>query len=254
MIDSLPQARRAIGRAHPRDPSDIDGLTVWLSSRVVERVASGNVSRMVDLTGRGNHGVQATAGAQLTYALNANGRPVVQTTRAARFMTIAATADTGPTAAGFTVYSVLSSSDAANYGAIAGKWSATAADESWISMTNDNSAAVCAGYFSEVGTNTDKGAFTGVDASNGVPHVTALRYDPSGFARASMDGTAGSSSAIAGTKNVPTGITYIGRATPTLYPIDASLYEFAIVNRYVPLGSADDIFIRDYFRRMCGTP
>jgi hypothetical protein len=255
MIDSLPQARRAIGRAHPRDPSDIDGLTVWLQAdRGVVLDASGNVSEWRDQSGRGNHAVQSTAGARPTYARDANGRRVVQTTRAARFMTIPATADTGPTAAGFTVYAAVSSSDAVNFGSVAGKWSAVAADESWISMTNDATAAACSGYFSEAGTNTDRGAFSPGDASTGVPRVTALRYDPTGFVRNSLDGTTAAGGAIAGVKNVPTGIAYIGRSTPTLYPLDASISTIIIVQRYIAGGSAEDVFIRDYFRRTCGTP
>ena len=119
---------------------------------------------------------------------------------------------------------------------------------------NGSCASACAAYLSEVGTDTDKGAIVGGDASTGTPHVTVLRYDPIGFVRAALDGLAASATAIAGVKNVPTGITYIGRASPTLYPIDANLYEFAIVQRHVPLGGAEDVFIRDYLRRTCGTP
>lgn len=239
----------------PRDPGDIDGLTVWLEAdRGVVRDSSGNVSGWRDQSGRGNHAVQGTAGARPTYARDANGRWVVQTTRAARYMQIPATEDTGPGPLGFTIYAAYASTDAATYGAVAGKWSTVAAEESWIQMSNDVSHLTYVGYLSESGTNTDKGAFPGVDVSVGAPVCSVLRHDPAGFVRASLASIAAVATAIAAAKAAATTPMSIGRASATQYPITADIAALVVVRRYIAHNSAEDVFLRDYLRRTTGAP
>lgn len=247
---ALPVPRMA-RRMCPRDPRDIDGLTVWLDARYVDRDSSGNVSRMIDLSGRGNHAVQATAGNRPTYAI-VGGRPAV-VPAAGKLLNIPQTTDTDPSVSlGLTVYVCVRSSEAAGFAFIVGKYPSVAATNAWLLAVNRLSSSTASFVVTEVGTNTDR-LSDGSDASTGATVCLAGRFDPSALNLAcSVGGTGSSPAAIAGAKST-SAVTWVGSGVAAA-PSSSSIFAVAIVRRYLMLGSADDVFMRDFFRRTYGAP
>jgi hypothetical protein len=248
MIDSLPQARRAIGRAHPRDPSDIDGLTVWLQAdRGVVLDSSGNVSEWRDRSGRGNHAVQATAGARPPAATDASGRRAVRTNNG-KYLEIPSSADLDPAAIGFNVYVAYSSTSTQTGLYVVSRWAALAADQNWTCEVNGAANTAGGFYASETGTNTARSVIMG-DASTGAIRVFRGRYDPAGQVRASLGGTAYGPTAIAGVKST-SGTCVIGTLRVGTVADLITLYAVAIFRR--DLTSSEDVFVRDYLLRTTG--
>jgi hypothetical protein len=247
---------RAVLRAIPQDPRDIDGLTVWLQSdRGVVLDASGNVSEWRDQSGRGNHAVQAAAGNRPTY-VTVDGRRAVRTMSVAiggtlRVMQIPATADTDPHATlGMSIYAAYRSTSTAAFAYVLAKYPAVAADNNWILGANLTLATTAKFIMTETGTNTDRIAVDG-DGTTGASVVMAGRYDPTGFLRTDVSGAAGAPVAIAGVKST-SGATWIGCYNGSGAPFDGDILALIIVRRYLALGGADDVFMRDYLRRTTG--
>lgn len=237
------------------DIGGISDLTVWLESTWgVERDSSGNISKVNDRSGRGNHAVQATSAARPTYGNDAAGRRAIGTTIAARFLSIPSAVDLDPHATkGFTAYFVYSTTNAAVNCFPLGRWhGASVVAHNWLLGVNNGSTSASGWYISETGTNSDRVSVMG-DGSTGAVRITAGRYDPSGFSRASLGNVAGTSTAIAGVKAGSTEVT-IGRFIPTdaSLGMDGNFYALLIVRRYIPFGSVDDVMIRDYLRQQHG--
>ena len=256
MLASVERAvGRGVRRAHFRDPSDIDGLTVWLEAdRGVVLDASGNVSEWRDQSGRGNHASQGTAGARPTYATVA-GRPAVQTTATPRYLTIPQTTDTDHSSSlGLTVYLAYASSSAVANAFVVGKWdSADANLRSWTIGTNNASAAISGSLARETGTGIVRTA-AGGDASSGAAQVHALRFDPTGQIYQTLLGTLTGPTAVAGLTTISQ-VVQIGAGSPIgSLPTVADIRALLIVRRYLAHGSAEDVAIRDYLRRRWGTP
>lgn len=256
MLASVERAvGRGVRRAHLRDPSDIDGLTVWLEAdRGVVLDASGNVSEWRDQSGRGNHAVQGTAGARPTYATVA-GRPAVQTTAAARFLQIASSLDMSVSATmGGSIYVVADSTFAGANGFLVARWPlAIDANREWLIGVNNGANNVGGAYMKEVGTGTERSVTISEDCSTGAVRVLRLRYDPSGPSiRASAGGTAYGPTAIAGANVGGNGLTCIGRVYPTdvALGVDANVRAFVMFRRDLP--TAEDVAIRDYLARRWG--
>jgi hypothetical protein len=249
------QARRAVARAIPRDPGDIDGLTVWLEAdRGVVLDASGNVAEWRDQSGRGNHAVQGTGAARPTYAV-VSGRPAVQTTAAARFMTIPSSADlsVSPTLGG-SVYVVYDSTYVGANGFIVARWPVTVdSNREWLIGVNNGATNVGGAYMRETGTGTERSVTIAEDCSTGAVRVLRLRYDPSGPSiRAQAGGTAYGPTAIAAIESGGNGSVCIGRIYPTdaSFGIGANVRGLMIFRRDIP--TAEDVFIRDYLLRRWG--
>lgn len=236
------------------DIGGISDLTVWLESTWgVERDSSGNVSQVRDRTGRGNHATQATAGARPTFAL-VNGRPVLQTTKAARFLEIAASLDYAWSDKGLSIYAVARSSSAVAAQYHVGCWAAAPAGERrWLLGLNDSNVAKGGGYASEVGTNADRQVIINEDCSTGSPRVQSLHITASGL---SLYGQAGATrygpTAMAGQRSGTPASLCIGRIFAADVTLGADCDFSALIVCRRMLSTVEDAVVRNYLAQQHG--